>query len=99
MVSVDFWVSTSCCWAVAPRAHNRIATTADRIRFILHPVRNFLPACNLRWPVVECCSLQDTMAVDVNTSALAARHKCKNLARGGVRGMLPRGRTAKCKFL
>jgi hypothetical protein len=63
------------------------------------PRAEFSSACNLRWPVVECCSLQDTMAVDVNTSALAARHKCKNLARGGVRGMLPRGRTAKCKFL
>jgi hypothetical protein len=62
--------------------------TTDAMRFIVHPVRNFLPACNLRSPVVDCCSLQDTAAVDVNTSALAAPNKRKNMARVGIRGYI-----------
>lgn len=62
--------------------------TADTIRIIVHPVRNFLRTCNLCSSVVECCSLQDTAALDVNTSALAATDKRKNLARAGIRGQM-----------
>src|ERR1700729_3985147 len=84
MVSGDFWVSRLGCWAVALRAQNRIATTADWIRFIVHPLRNFFLTCDLRWPFVECCSFQDTAAVDVNTSERLERDPDKNLARGGI---------------